>query len=298
MNRTGSLASHSCASALVAVLLLIAGSPAAQAEGIVVATGPERGSYHHIGERLKTELLVARGRRIEILQTAGSVENLHLLDDATSPVNVALTQSDVLGAWTLQHPGFAERTVVLGDAGRECVLLIASARHEAASLSDLASGGGEVSVGGEQSGARATLESMIRIAPALGSLRPIAEPTLEALVRLRQGASDGGLVAAMMVQRPRRVSPGVETVLKQPDAYRWIPIREAEVGNGQLPDGSPLYTFERVAVGGPRGGGLAVDTLCTRGLLLAAKEKLTATERAMLSEAMLEAGERIIRPDE
>jgi hypothetical protein len=276
----------------------LAGPAVAAAGEIVVATGPERGSYDYIGERLKTEILLTHIQRIELLRTAGSVENLKLLGDSASPVNVVLAQSDVLSGYLADHPAFAEQYFVLGDVGKECALLIVPARGKAASLTDLAREGGRVSVGDGSSGSGATFASMVRLAPRLEPLRPVPVSHAEALLKLKGPSAPDPVVAVMLVQRPRRVSPALEAVLKEPEVYRLTPIREAEVGNGTLPDGSPLYTYERVGVGGIRGGGLELDTLCMRGLLLGSKEKLTPEQRSMLSQTLLEAGKRIIGRDE
>jgi hypothetical protein len=285
--------------ALGATLALAGVLPAAAGAGeIVISTGGDRGSYRFIGERLKTELVLAGSSRAEVRTSEGSVANLEQLADPASPVNVALTQSDVLDVYLTENPAFQGHYLVLGDAGRECVLLIGPAGSEIASLSDLQRRGGQVSVGGSRSGARVTFTSMMRIAPALASLRPVPVPTLEALLQLKEAPTHGKLRAAMVVQRPRRVSPPIDLVLKKPDAYRLLPIREADVGNDTLPDGSAVYSYEKVAVGGVRGGGLQIDTLCTRGLLLGSRDKLSDAQRSLLSELMLDAGDRIIGKDE
>lgn len=283
---------------LSGLCLSLVGAGTAWAGEIVVSTGPERGSYHHIGERLKTELLVGHNEIIRVQQSAGSVENLQRLSDAASPVNVGLVQADVLGVYLISNPGFAERYAVLGDVGRECALLIGSAQSDVTSLAELKRRGGRIAVGSDDSGAKVTFSSMVRVAPSLGRLRPATVPSLEALLELKQAPRQGGLAAALVVQRPRRVSPAVEAVLEHPEAYRWLPIHETDVGNDALPDGRLLYSYERVAVGGVRGTGLEIDTLCTRGLLLAVKDKLTLEQRTLLSETLLTAGEGIIGRDE
>jgi hypothetical protein len=279
---------------LLLVTALMAWAAPSTAADLVLSTGPAKGSYHYIGERLKTELLVGHEQRIELVASAGSSENLTRLDDPESPVNVALTQADVLSLFLKENPRFTDRFVQLGDVGKECAFLIGSARSPATTFTELKTAGGKVSIGGDDSGAKVTFNSLASLDPSLARLRPVSVPTLEAVLQLQSPRPESGLAAAMIVQRPRRVSPAFEHVLRHGEAYRWIPIRQAEVAGASLPDGSPLYTFERVEVGGVRGKGLAVDTLCTRGLLLAATEKLTAAQRALLSEVMREAGPRIV----
>jgi hypothetical protein len=98
-----------------------------------------------------------------------------------------------------------------------------------------------------------------------------------------------------MVQRPSSAPEPVRILLDNPDAYRVVPIHEADVGNLELPDGSPVYTYEKVGIGGrERPNGIEVETLCTRGLLLASTSKLDAEMLSRLSRAMLDSGPQII----
>jgi hypothetical protein len=56
-----------------------------------------------------------------------------------------------------------------------------------------------------------------------------------------------------------------------------------------------VYTFENVTVAEKKWGfDTAVDTICTRGLMLANKTKLTADQRTRLSKVMLLAASRVV----
>lgn len=59
---------------------------------VILATGPEGGAYHSFGKRYR-EILARQGIDLELRSTAGSLENLELLRDDTSAVQVALVQS-------------------------------------------------------------------------------------------------------------------------------------------------------------------------------------------------------------
>src|SRR5262249_59289869 len=56
---------------------------------IVMATGPQGGTYYEIGERYRAALAEA-GVEVRLMPTAGSVENLALLRDSNSRGRVAL----------------------------------------------------------------------------------------------------------------------------------------------------------------------------------------------------------------
>jgi len=58
---------------------------------ITMATGPEGGGYHEIGKRYRA-LLASQGVELKLVATAGSVENLGLLRDPRSGVDIALMQ--------------------------------------------------------------------------------------------------------------------------------------------------------------------------------------------------------------
>jgi len=66
---------------------------------IVMATGPEGGGYYEIGRQYQ-ELLARTGVELRLVATAGSVENLALLRDPHSGVNIALVQGGSVGKAT------------------------------------------------------------------------------------------------------------------------------------------------------------------------------------------------------
>jgi hypothetical protein len=90
----------------------------------------------------------------------------------------------------------------------------------------------------------------------------------------------------MMVQRPRTLSAPVEIALDRQDDYAILPIREGDIGPASLEGGRPVYTFEKVSIGFGRDYRLSFDTICTRGLLIAARAKLTEEQLKLLNEAM------------
>ena len=63
---------------------------------ITMATGPQGGGYYEIGRQYQ-ELLARTGVELRLVATAGSVENLALLRDPHSGVNIALVQGGSVG---------------------------------------------------------------------------------------------------------------------------------------------------------------------------------------------------------
>lgn len=283
----------------VALLALPAVAFGAEGEVIVVSTGRDAGSYYYIGTRLKREMLVTHDQPVVVRTSEGSLDNLSRLNDPKSPVNVALVQADALKVYLGEHPDFSESFFLLGEVGKECAFLIAR-KDGIARAADLKSEAEkQVSVDAPGSGAAVTLATMGELDAGYRNAEPVFVPTMEALLQLKVGGEFTKLVGVLLVQRPRRASPPLETVLLAPDIYRLVPITKDDLPNTKLPDGSDVYSFERVAAGGkdyPQH--VEIDTLCTRGLLIGARNKLSRELRGQLSSVMLESGSRIAGADE
>jgi hypothetical protein len=265
-------------------------------DAVVISSGREGGSYFFIASRLKGVMLSQHRTVVEVLPSRGSLENLMRLDDPSSEVSLALTQADALAAYIGEKPEFSDRFIVLGDVGKECAILVTGGQSSFKSVLDLKSSKGtEISVDTAHSGASVSLLQMTRLEPGFSALTPVYVDVMQALLQIKVASPHSKLRALLMVQRPNVASEPVRVVLDNPDSYRIVPILEADVGNLKLPDGSPVYTFEKVAVGGrERPEAIEVETLCTRGLLLASTSKLGRDARAGLSRMMLQSGEEII----
>jgi len=268
------------------VFLLVA--PAGRsAENLVISSGSESGYYHSVARGLRAVLRSQYGTPLEIRTSGGSLENLTLLDDPASAVAIALTQADALQHYTDDHPEFVSKHVELSDVGEECVFLITGKRKGIKSVADLkAEGSRELAVGRLGSGAAITWEYMNRLEPSFRRTEPVNVEMVEALLGLRQTTPSNAIAAAMMVQRPRTLSAPVEIVLDRPEDYQIVPIREGDIGPASREGGRPVYTFEKVSVGFGRDYRATFDTICTRGLLIAARAKLSEEQLKLLSEAM------------
>lgn len=283
-------------------LVLVAGAESGAASSeVVISTGKRGGSYYGIGLRLQTELRLDHEREAVVVATSeGSLENLARLDDPQSKVNVALTQADALKRYLGDHPEFAEEYLVLADLGRECAFIVAAREGPIGSAADLKKNGGhQISVEAPTSGAAVTWENMTRLEPSFGNTSPVFVDFMEAMLQIKAGGEFSPLKAAMFVQRPRQRSPAAKLAYERLGDYRFVPIRDTDVKGDLLLDGSAVYTFERVTLGGKsRKEPIEVETLCTRGLMLAAKSKLSADLRGLLAKVMLEESGDIVGADE
>ena len=277
------------------VVLLAASLAQAADPPIVVSTGKSGGGYNTIGERLKS-VLAEQDQPTQVLTSAGSLENLTRLDDAQSPVNVGLTQADALKYYLKDHPEFASKFINLGEIGKECVFIITGKDSDLGSDSDLQQKGKNrlIAVQSPNSGVAVTWEYMTLLEPQFKNTAPAFVDGAEALLQIKNGGKASPIQAVMVVQKPMAKSTEMQVVLENPRDFRLVPVKDWDL-NDKLPDGSAVYTFENVTVAEKKWGfDTTVDTICTRGLMLANKEKLTADQRTRLSKVMLLAASRVL----
>ncbi|HOW62114.1 MAG TPA: TAXI family TRAP transporter solute-binding subunit [Candidatus Contendobacter sp.] len=275
--------------------LLAAGLAQAADPPIVISTGKSGGGYNTIGERLKN-VLAEQDQPAQVLTSAGSIENLTRLDDPQTPVSVGLTQADALKYYLKDHPGFADQFINLGEIGKECVFIVTGKDSDIRSDSDLQQKGKNrlIAVQSPKSGVAVTWEYMTLLEPAFKNTAPAFVDGAEALLQIKSGGKASQIQAAMVVQKPMAKSTEMQVVLDNPKDFRLVPVKDWDL-NDKLPDGSAVYTFENVTVAEKKWGfDTAVDTICTRGLMLANKNKLTADQRTRLSKVMLLAASRVV----
>jgi hypothetical protein len=66
-----------------------------------------------------------------------------------------------------------------------------------------------------------------------------------------------------------------------------------DVQNGQLPDGSPVYSFEKVQTGVGKDYSVSYETMCTRALILTSSSKLSEPSRRQLGHFLLKSSKLI-----
>ena len=119
---------------------------------LVIATGGTSGAYYSFGKQY-AELLAKSGVTLEVRSTAGSVENVKLLSDASSGVSVALVQGGIANASDL--PG----AVSLGRVTLEPLWVFYRANKYYDRLVQLR--GKRLAVGKEGSGTRRLAETLL-----------------------------------------------------------------------------------------------------------------------------------------
>jgi TRAP transporter TAXI family solute receptor len=166
---------------------------------IVIASGGRKGAYFRFAEKYAEELR-REGVRAEVRETAGAVENLHLLAQDGSGVALAFVQSGIAG------PEDIERFYALGSLYREPLWVFYRGEKRLESLSQLA--GKRIGIGPAGSGTRAIA---IRLLTANGVIqnpmesmsstshsRPVLveEEVAASAQALQQGALDAAFFVA------------------------------------------------------------------------------------------------------
>ncbi len=142
---------------LASVILLISFVFAYQFVGpappkrIVLATGEEGGAYRFYGEQLAAHL-AREGIQTELLETAGSVENLALLDDPEG-VDIGFVQGGIAEFLP------TENVMAIGSLYLEPLWLFVRADLQVDEVADFA--GKRIAVGAEGSGTRAVVVNLL-----------------------------------------------------------------------------------------------------------------------------------------
>lgn len=208
---------------------------------VVMATGVAQGAYAEFGKRY-AELLMQHGIAVELRATAGAAENLALLRDAHSGVDLAFVQGgagapDAASASLAAAPASAPANpepnaglVSLGSMFFEPVWLFY--REDAAqrlvhgpAISQLKQlSGARLNIGAAGSGAPPLIQQLLdanRIAP--GAITLLQQPTTPAVVDMLEGRIDALALASapesLMVQMLLQ-TPGIRLLdFAQAEAY-------------------------------------------------------------------------------
>jgi TRAP transporter TAXI family solute receptor len=155
---------------------------------VTMATGPEGGAYHEVGKRYR-ELLAHHGITLQLVSTAGALENLARLRDTRSGVAVALLQSGITSA--MESPDLE----ALGTVFYEPLWLFHRGVLEGRSLEALR--GRKISIGPEGSGTRAlALELLARNGVDRQFAELLSLTPQEAAESLVRGEIDAALILA------------------------------------------------------------------------------------------------------
>ncbi len=253
-----------------------------QERSITISAGLEGRGYWGVATRLQ-QVAEEQGFKVEVMESVGSLQNLQRLRDPDSPVSLALAQADALQHHLSSSPNPINSIEPLEYIGLECVFIIAGAGSDIRTIDDLKQDAGHrIAIVSPESGVAVTFQYMSALDPKLRNTQPVYMDTEKATHEL--AADDTPVDAVMLVQRPKVLSPELKLALEHPDKYRFVAIKNGKLDQ-RLPNGEAVYQPIDVVL--LRSGGMAkvsVETICTKGFLVANKQKLSTDQMAKLKQ--------------
>jgi len=248
---------------------------------LVMSVGKEGRGYWGIASRLQS-VGKEKGLTVEVVESEGSLENLQRLTDPQSPVALTLTQSDALNQFLSTSPELAPSVEILEYIGLECVFIIADNDSKIHSDEDLMRADGQrIAIRSADSGTAATFAYMNLLEPELKNTSVVYVDPLQAMQNF-DNANNAKVDAVMMVQRPKVRTPEILLALERPGDFRFVELKSPKF-SGELPNGEKVYSFLDIPLLRERGNvTLSVNSICTRGLLVASQAKLIEAQRAVL----------------
>ncbi|MBF0589471.1 MAG: TAXI family TRAP transporter solute-binding subunit [Magnetococcales bacterium] len=187
-----------------------------------IATGSANGAYHHFAKRYQARL-AEEGITLEIQESAGSVENLHLLQgtDGAPRVDIAFVQGGT-GSLATQP----QRLRSVGSLFLEPLWIFSRGDAPLTTLKELE--GLRIAVGTKESGAEALAKQLL-------GLQKFQRPPKQINMDNKQAAkalSDGRIDAALLVLSPN--APIFQDLIQRP-GLQLMDFRRAEALSAHLP---------------------------------------------------------------
>jgi hypothetical protein len=257
----------------------------AAAPEILFGAAAEGRAYWALAERFK-EAASARDLTVDIVETQGSLENLRRLAQADDPLNLALTQADAMRYLLGERPEVGRLTGVVESIGLECVFAVTAADGPIATEADWQRAQApRVAVQAQGSGPAITHRHIGQLVPEVADDVQSYMDLSDALNALHVDGKDR-VDLVLQVHRPKYATEQTEAAITRPDLYRILSLRDPRL-KAQLPSGEEVYEFLEVPLlRRANGDQVSVPTICTKGLLVAAPAKLSATARDKLERIL------------
>ena len=180
---------------------------------IVIATSPAGEHYHNLGTRYQG-ILAATDMKVELRTTNGAKENLGLLNDPNSGIQVAFMQGGV------SNSNLAPDLMSLGRIDHQIFWLFYTASETLTDLSQLK--GKRIGLGAEGSGDRAVCEKILAVAGVTYDNTTLVSVAPDNVIN----SLDGGALDAVF-RNFSPDSPVLDTLLRG-SQYRLMNFSEAE----------------------------------------------------------------------
>lgn len=257
----------------------------ALADPAVITGGTAGGTYETVYGANLAQVLKAKGHDVKLLESKGSMDNLERL--GKGEVQFGFAQLDAYGQY-LKTGG--KPLEIVAALGKECGYLVVKKEGKVTSEKDLRRAkDATIAIGEEGSGSAITWQYMTRLVPDYRNAKIIFQGGTRAL---NQIGPPGGPDAYLFVTAPGNHNNPLIQAVNANKNLKFVDLDKSGLAD-KLPDGKPVYEFDKVAV--CSGWGCNIETLCTASYLFAGP---TATDKTIqaVSDVMAMSPKTITEP--
>lgn len=267
-------------SIVLGVAAALVGS-AAFSQDITITTGREGGSYFGVQGPKIVKFIKGVGLNGTFEASTGSLDNLNKVAAGTSQVGIS--QADAIMFFKKTSPQAGTKIEIGGTLGRECVFVVAKKGGKVSNDSDLQGKGVTIAVGAQGDGSRATWDYMGILEEKFKNATPNEAGGSSGLAQVVSGQADAFLFVANPDPKVLYTNE-LFTLARDNKILQFVPVTDWDLNN-KLPNGDPVYTFEKV-VTKPGLFGDTVNTICMSAYTVYNND-LNAATKEKLSRAFL-----------
>lgn len=233
-------------------------APLLASANVAITSGATGGTYHGVYGQNLSQILKERGHTVEVMTSAGSVENIRRV--ASGEAQVGFAQADAL-AYTSQRED-TNAAMILGSLGQECIYVAVADNGPIDDEDDLEHA--KIAVGAEGSGSAVTWHYAQSLEDDYANASTHYVGGALALGQVKAGRLD----AFLWVTSPTNLNHKfLQIVRGQNSGLRLIDFDDYDI-NDTLDNGQQVYEFRDVDV---EAGAFAddIETACTDVLVLA-----------------------------
>lgn len=243
---------------LLSVLLVsLAITPVAFADSVTISTGVRGGKYDGTYGANLAKFLRAKGHTVTLEQSAGSEENLKRVSTNAAQITFATTD-----AYAFYLASGGQPLGILSDLGTECGYMVVKKGGKVTSEADLQKvKDAKIAIGDSGSGSEIMWRYMTQLEPKYKNAAVVLQGGTMAINAI---GTTGGPDAYLFVTSKNNLTHKLVQAVNANKGLEFVSINDWDL-NSKLPNGKPIYQFEKNTV--CDGWGCGVETICTTGSL-------------------------------
>lgn len=233
--------------------------PAMAESEVTITSGSPGGTYHNVFGANLGRILSERGTSVEVMPSAGSLENLQRL--ASGDADVGFTQADALDSFLDKNP--TSNIEIMGGLGQECIY-VATSEDGLENEDGLEREGTKIAVGDQGSGSAESWDYMRTLEEGYQNSSTYYTGGARALAQVKTGQLD----AFMWITSPSNLNHDfLKMVMQDGSGLKLIDMNDWDM-NDKLPNGQQAYEFRDVVV--QKGFfDKEIETACTQVMVVA-----------------------------